>query len=111
MCLLFMHGICYWEVCKYFSIGEGRMNFSTGWILHRGDFGWRGKCPGGEIFRANFKLGEFARILIRNVFMSCFVRVKFLPGLNCAKHIPVERGFSVEVEPNILVAFKKTIGN
>ena len=68
----------------------------------RGEFSMR-----WEVFRGNFKLGQFARILIRNSFyMSCFlftdlvlhvemlriiVRRKFSPGLNSLEDIFVER--------------------
>jgi hypothetical protein len=82
----------------------GEEEFSAGRILHRENFQWRGKFPGGEIFRGNFTLGKFVRIPIQFFFMSCFfftnsivgmemlrviVQGEFSPGLNCQEDISV----------------------
>jgi len=49
----------------------------------------------------------FTDSILSGQMLKVIVRGNFSPGFNCAKYVPVKRGFSVEVEPNILVVFKK----
>ena len=97
----------------------GEDEFSAGGFCH---FPWEGSFQGVN-FSGKFTLGEFAIIPIRNflyVLLSLYrfnftrgdvkviIRGKFSPGLNCPEDISYGEGdFSVEVEPGILVLFKK----
>jgi hypothetical protein len=97
----------------------GEDEFSAGRILHRENFPWRRKFPGGELFRGNFTLSDLPKLLYEILYNLDFslqfnLRVEMLRvivwdelslELNCPDDIPMGRGFSVE--PGILVLFKK----
>ena len=84
-CPLFTHSI---YIGKHaYILGWGGTNFLLGGFP-RVNFPWGRNFPGSEIFRGNYALGEFARILIQSFFyvlLSLF-RLNFTRGVvksNC----------------------------
>ena len=71
ICSLITFNICLGSMHAFF--GRRGDTFIARRIFHAEDFSWGEKFPGGEIFRGNFKLREFAKIALQYssyVFLS-----------------------------------------